>query len=135
MSTQDALTQRYGAPSALRRRMLLVATVVLALLFLGWLGWTVVGHTDTEVTSELEGFSVIDGSRVSAVLLVRLADDDVRATCRLRALAVDHATVGELAFTPDPDGGRRQVVEIRTDRLATAVESLGCTAPGQNRPR
>ena len=143
MSTQDArspetaetMAERYGAPSVARRRLLLVATVALAVVFLGWLAWTVAGHTDTEVTSELEGFSIIDDSTVSAVLVVRLADDGVDATCRLRALAIDHATVGELAFTPDPAAGRRQVVEIRTDRRADAVESLGCTAPGQNRPR
>ena len=69
------------------------------------------------------------------MLVVSLADDDVEATCRLRAFAEDHTTVGELAFTPDPDAGRRQVVEIRTERRATSVESLGCTADGQKRPR
>ena len=135
MSTQQDLAERYGAPSASRRRVLVIATVVLALVFLGWLAWTVAGHTSTQVTSELEGFSIIDDSTVSAVLVVSLADDGVEASCRLRAIAEDHATVGEVAFTPDPGVGRRQVVEIRTERRATAVESLGCTADGQNKPR
>ena len=135
MSTQDSLAERYGAPSPLRRRVLISATVLLAVVFLGWLAWTVAGHTSTQVTSELEGFSIIDDSTVSAVLVVSLDDDDVRASCRLRAIAEDHATVGEVAFTPDPAAGRRQVVEIRTERRATAVESLGCTADGQNKPR
>jgi len=135
VSTQDGLAERYGAPSATRRRVLVSATVVLALVFLGWLAWTVAGHTRTQVTSELEGFSVVDDSTVSAVLVVSLADDDVDASCRLRAIAEDHATVGEVAFTPDPAAGSRQVVEIRTERRATAVESLGCTADGQNKPR
>jgi hypothetical protein len=135
VSTQDVLSERYGAPSAGRRRLLLIATALVAVVFLGWLAWTVVGHTRTEVTSELEGFSVIDDSTVSVVLVVSLADDDVEASCRLRAFAEDHTTVGELAFTPDPEAGRRQVVEIRTDRRATSIESLGCTADGQNRPR
>jgi len=129
------LDERYGATSAYRRRLLVAGTVVLALVFLGWLAWTVVGHTRTQVTSELEGFSVLDDSTVSAVLVVSLADDDVEATCRLRAFAEDHITVGELAFTPDPDAGSRQVVEIRTERRATAVESLGCTADGQKGAR
>jgi len=135
VSTQDSLAERYGAPSPLRRRVLISATVLLAVVFLGWLAWTVAGHTSTQVTSELEGFSIIDDSTVSAVLVVSLDDDDVRASCRLRAIAEDHATVGEVAFTPDPAAGRRQVVEIRTERRATAVESLGCTADGQNKPR
>lgn len=135
MSVQETLAERYGVPSPRRRRALVVATVVLAVVFLGWLAWTVAGHTDTQVTSELEGFSVLDDSTVSAVLVVSLADDGVEASCRLRAIAEDHATVGEVAFTPDPGAGRRQVVEIRTERRATAVESLGCTADGQNKPR
>lgn len=135
MSTQDGLAERYGAPSPARRRALITATVLLALVFLGWLAWTVAGHTRTQVTSELEGFSVVDDSTVSAVLVVSLDDDDVEASCRLRAIAEDHATVGEIAFTPDPAAGRRQVVEIRTERRATSVESLGCTAEGQNKPR
>ena len=143
MSTQDApspemspgLAERYGAPSPLRRRALIGVTAVVALVFLGWLAWTVVGHSRTQVTSELETWSVVDSSTVTAVLVVTLHDDDVEATCRLRAFADDHSTVGELAFTPDPALGRRQEVEIRTEREATSVESLGCTADGQNRPR
>jgi hypothetical protein len=135
VSTQEALSERYGARSPVRRRLLLVATVAVALVFLGWLAWTVAGHSRTEVTSELEGFSVTDDSTVSVVLVVSLRDDSVQASCRLRAFSEDHSTVGELAFTPDPTAGRRQTVEIRTERRATSVESLGCTADGQNRPR
>ncbi len=135
MSVQDSLAERYGVPSPRRRRVLVGATVVLAVVFLGWLAWTVAGHTRTQVTSELEGFSVLDDSTVSVVLVVSLADDDVEATCRLRAIAEDHATVGEVAFTPDPAAGQRQEVVIRTERRATSVEKLGCTAPGQPRPR
>lgn len=135
MSTQDALAERYGAPSASRRRVLLIATLTLAVMFLAWLTWAVIGHTQTEVTSELEGFSVIDDSTVSVVLVVSRDEDAVDASCRLRAVAEDHATVGELAFSPDPGAGRRHVVEIRTERRATAVESLGCTAEGQSQPR
>ncbi|MBJ7356552.1 DUF4307 domain-containing protein [Nocardioides sp.] len=135
MSTQDAMAERYGAPSPARRRALVIATVGIALVFLGWLAWTVAGHTQTEVTSEMEGFSVIDDSTVSVVLVVSLDEEAEGASCRLRAFAEDHTTVGELAFAPDPGAGRRNVVEIRTDRRATAVESLGCTTDGQKQPR
>ncbi|GAB3254930.1 DUF4307 domain-containing protein [Nocardioides dilutus] len=135
MSTQDSLADRYGAPSAGRRRLLVGATVVVAVVFLGWLVWTMAGSTQAQVTSELESFSVVDDSTVSVVLVVSLADDEVEASCRLRAYAEDHNVVGELAFTPDPAVGQRQVVEVRTERRATAVESLGCTAEGQKRPR
>jgi hypothetical protein len=87
------------------------------------------------VTSELESFSIKDDHSVTAVLVVSLDSADVRASCTLRAYSADHTTVGELTFTPDPSQGRRQVETIRTERRATSVESLGCTAPGQDRPR
>ena len=135
MSTQDAMAQRYGTPSRTHRRLLLVATIALAAVFLGWLAWAVYEHSTPEVTSELETFSVVDDHHVTAVLVVSLASADVRADCTLRAYAEDHTTVGELTFTPDPGKGKRQVQTIRTDRRATSVESQGCTAPGQDRPR
>ena len=135
VSAQDTLAERYGAPSPGRRRLVVAVTGVLVLAFAVWLGWTVYEHATPEVTSELETFSIKDDHTVTAVLLVSLADADVRASCTLRAYAEDHTTVGELTFTPDPSKGRRQVQTIRTERRATSVESQGCTAPGQDRPR
>ena len=51
----------------------------------------------------------------------------------LRAYAEDHTVVGELSFTPERSGRTDQTV--RTERRATSVELMGCTAEGQNRPR
>ena len=135
MSAQDTLAERYGAPTPWRRNALIAASVAVAAVFLGWLAWTVYDHSTPEVTSELETFSVLDDHTVTAVLVVILDDAEVNASCTLRAYAEDHTTVGELTFTPDPSKGRRQVQTIRTDRRATSVESQGCTAPGQDRPR
>ena len=36
---------------------------------------------------------------------------------------------------PDPVAGNRVEQTVRTERLATSVESIGCTAEGQSRPR
>jgi Domain of unknown function (DUF4307) len=105
------------------------------LLFAAWLVWAVYEHSTPKVTSELETFSVEDDHTVTAVLVVTLDDDDVKAACTLRAYAEDHTTVGELTFSPDPSKGKRQVETIRTERRATSVEKVGCTAPGQDRPR
>jgi hypothetical protein len=135
VSGQDALAQRYGAPAAWRRRALITASVALAVVFVGWLGWAVFEHSTPKVTSELETFSVQDDHTVEAVLVVSLDSADVKASCTVRAYAEDHSTVGEKTFTPDPGKGRRQVVTIRTERRATSVEKVGCTAPGQDRPR
>jgi hypothetical protein len=135
VSAQDTIRERYGAPAAWRRPAVVAGTVVLAVLFLGWLAWAVYDHSTPKVTSELETFSVVDDHTVHAVVVVSLDSAEVKASCTLRAYAADHTTVGELSFTPDPGQGRRQVETIRTERRATSVENVGCTAPGQDRPR
>ena len=133
--TSHDLADRYGAPAPWRRRATIAGSVALAVVFLVWLAWSVYEHATPQVTSELETFSVEDDHTATAVLVVTLADPDVKASCTLRAYAEDHTTVGEVTFTPDPSKGRRQVKTIRTERRATSVEKIGCTAPGQDRPR
>jgi hypothetical protein len=135
VSAQDTLSERYGAPAPWRRRAVITASALVAAVFLGWLAWTVYEHSTPEVTSELETFSIEDDHSATAVVVVVLDDADVQASCTLRAYAADHTTVGELTFTPDPSQGRRQVETIRTERRATSVENIGCTAPGQDQPR
>jgi len=135
VSGQDTLARRYGAPAPWRRRAVVVGSVGLAVVFLVWLAWSVYEHSTPQVTSELETYSIEDEHTVTAVLVVSLDSADVKASCTLRAYAEDHTTVGELTFTPDPSKGRRQLETIRTERRATSVEKIGCTAPGQDRPR
>ncbi len=130
-----ALADRYGAPSPWRRRGVLIASVAVAVLFLSWLAWTSWVHATPPVDSELISFDVVDQHTALVVLQVELADDSVEATCLLRAFAEDHSVVGELSFVPDPSSGNRIEQTVRTERLATSVESIGCTAEGQPRPR
>ena len=125
------LADRYGAPSRWRRPVTIAVAVTVAVVSLGWLAWTVWFHSTPAVTSDLVSFDVTGDHAIEARLDVRLGDG-VEASCRLRAFAEDHTTVGELAFTPVE--GTNEVV-IRTERRATTVEKLGCTAPGQPRPR
>src|SRR5262245_40596610 len=65
VSAQDTLRDRYGAPAPWRRRTVLAAVVVVAAVFLGWLGWAVYEHSTPKVTSELESFSVDDDHTVT----------------------------------------------------------------------
>ena len=134
MTSQEDLARRYGAPAPWRRYLVGAVVGLACLVFTVWLGWTIWGHTTPRVTSEIQGWTVHDAHTVEVTLLVDLAEPDVEATCRLRAYAEDHVTVGELRFQPGAER-RTHVVEMRTQREATAVESLGCTAPGQTRPR
>ena len=125
------LADRYGAPPRWRRPVTVAIAVVLAVVGLTWLGWTAWFHSTPDVRSEVVTFEVTGDHEVRARVDVWLKDG-VEATCRIRAIAEDKSAVGELPFTPV--AGTNEVV-IRTERRATTVEKLGCTAPGQPRPR
>ena len=132
MTQPTDLADRYGAPAPWRRRATVAVCVVLVAAFLGWLGWTIWDQSTPQVRSDIVGYKVVDEHLATATVEVRLADDDVVASCTLRAYAEDHTVVGERVFTP-VDGQSEQ--DVRTERHATSVELLGCTAPGQTRPR
>jgi len=129
------LGDRYGAAAPTRRWLLIGVATVVVLAFGGWLGWTVIDQSRPAVASGELTFRIVDANTAEATFRVDLSDDDVEATCRLRAYAEDHVLVGEVAFAAEPDGSGRVTREIATDRLATSVELVGCTAPGQPRPR
>ncbi|WP_295656936.1 DUF4307 domain-containing protein [uncultured Nocardioides sp.] len=132
MTSQAELADRYGGTLSVgRRRLLWVVVACVAAVALAWLAWTAWFHATPPVRSQLVGFSVEDDHRTTAEVRVSL-DDGVDASCTVRAYAADHTTVGELVFTPTD--GRNQLV-VRTEREATSIESIGCTAAGQPRPR
>jgi hypothetical protein len=126
------LAERYGTHRRGRRQALVAVSIVVALAFLGWLAWATWFHSNPAVKSDLSTYRIVDAHEVSAVVDVTLADDAQDPSCRVRALAEDHNVVGELAFTPT-DG--RNTVRVRTERSATSVDLLGCTAEGQPRPQ
>jgi hypothetical protein len=134
VSSQD-LGDRYGAPAPWRRRALVVASAALGVVFLVWLAWTAWAHATPDVESSLVGYEVVDEHTATARVQVRLADEDVEASCLVRAYAEDHTTVGELAFTPEYGADQPIEVTVRTERRATSVERVGCTTPGEPRPR
>jgi len=134
-ASTTVLADRYGAASPWRRRGVLIASVAVSALFLSWLAWTSWVHATPPVDSELVSFEVVDEHTATVVVQVELADDSVEATCLLRAFAEDHSVVGELSFAPDPTAGNRVEQTVRTERRATSIESIGCTAEGQTRPR
>ena len=138
MSQPDSLSERYGAPSPVARRALVTGVVVVAAAFLGWLAWTALWHGDPEVTSDLVTFTVDGEHQVTARVDVRLDDEDVVASCVLRAVAEDHTVVGELQFevrASDLEDGTVLERQIRTERRATSVDPVGCTTADQQRPR
>lgn len=127
------MSQRYGAPRPWGRLAGIATAVALALvggMFLAWAAWS---YATPAAQSELVGFEVTDQHEVVADVQVELGEEASDVQCVLRALAEDKVTVGEAVFTPSGSG--RMAVPIRTEREATAVEKVGCTAQGQQRPR
>jgi hypothetical protein len=131
------LGDRYGRPG--RRRWLLMGlSGGVALVFLGWLAWTIWSVSTPEVRSSLVGYDVVDAHESTAQVDVVLANRDVVGTCTVQAIAADHSIVGERVFTvpgPEADGRGTLEISIRTEREATSVDLLGCTTPNQSRPR
>ena len=130
-SPVDPLRERYAPRPRWQRLALLAGVGVVAVVFLVWVAWAAWFHGTPAVESDLAGYDVVNDHEVHATVDVRL-DDGVRAHCVVQATAVDHSVVGELTFVPH--AGRNEVT-IRTERAATSVEPVGCTAPGQSRPR
>jgi hypothetical protein len=129
---EQTLTDRYAAPPAWRRPLTLAAVVLVALVGLGWLAWAAYDGSHPKVQSQLMTFHVVDEHHATAQIHVSLASGTTGASCTVEALADDHSVVGELHFKPTSGTNR---VTVRTERIATTVQALGCTAEGQTRPR
>jgi uncharacterized protein DUF4307 len=130
------LAERYGAPSRHRRPLLVAGVALLAAAGVAWVVWVSVFHSRPEVTSELVGFEVAGQHTATATFTVVRRDADVRASCLLRAVAADHAVVGELTVAVDSGPASSSVRStVRTERRATSVDLVGCIAPDQSRRR
>jgi hypothetical protein len=130
------LQERYGSPRRTTPVVALVLVVALVASGVSFLAWAVFFQSTPQVTSQLTAWKVLDEHRVVANITVGRESQFTEASCQLRAIAEDHSIVGE-ADVPVTDGPEKQTlqVEIRTERLATSVENVGCTAPDQQRPR
>ncbi|MGA8210748.1 MAG: DUF4307 domain-containing protein [Nocardioidaceae bacterium] len=130
------LARRYGGPSGRPGLLLVAAVVVVATAALGWLAWVALSHGRPAVSSQLIGFEVQGEHAVTASYTVVRRDPAAAASCLLRALAADHSVVGEVTVSV-PGGPTVTPVEsrLRTERRATSVDLVGCTAGDQTRRR
>lgn len=130
------LDQRYRGPSPTHRLLAVVLVVALAASGIAYVGWAFLAQGTPKVQSRLTSYSFPDAHRAVADVVVVRADSYIEATCDLRAVADDHAVVGELsARVADGPAEQSLQLEIRTERLATSIVLLGCTTPEQARPR
>lgn len=117
------LDDRYGRTPTWRQPFGKAIVALIVVGFCAWVAWVAVEHSTPDVDGELVSFDITSPHEVSSRINVVLGDG-VDATCRLRAMAEDKHTVGDLAFSPTK--GYNDVV-VRTEREATSVELLGCT--------
>ena len=130
------LAARYGAPSRARRPVVVGLVAVLAVAGLAWLVWVISVHGRPQVTSEMVGFDVDGQHAVVARFTVVRRDAGVPASCLLRAYADDHSVVGEVTVPVTGAATNRMISSsVRTERRATTVDLVGCTAPGQKQAR
>ena len=130
------LAARYGTPSRARRPVVVGLVVLLAVVGLAWLFWVISFHGRPQVTSEMVGYKVGGQHAVKARFTVVRRDADVPASCLLRAYADDHSVVGEVTVPVTGARTNRSVsASVRTERRATTVDLVGCTAPGQKQAR
>jgi hypothetical protein len=130
------LDQRYRRTSTARRATVIGVGVLLVASLLAWVVWATAFRTSPVVQSQLVSYDVRDAHAVTATFSVVRQDQSVRASCVLQAVASDHAVVGQLAVPVGTGQGASSTVRrtVRTERRATTVNLVGCTAPGQKQP-
>ncbi len=133
---QRYLDGRYAGPGRLQRVVVAVLIVALVASGIGFVGWAVVFHSNPEVQSRLTAFTVVSEHEVQTTFTVVRSATDTQATCHLQVIAEDHTIVGaqDVPVTSGPEQQSLQL-SLRTERRATSVDLLGCTAPGQPRAR
>ncbi|CUR54313.1 DUF4307 domain-containing protein [Nocardioides sp.] len=135
-STSD-LSGRYGNGRPRGQALIVILAVLAGVSGVAWLIWVTGFHGRPLAQSGLTAYEIVDDHRATATLTVTRRNSGVVANCLLRAYAEDHTTVGELNFTLDGSDPKRVDLtkSVRTEREATSVELVGCTADGQPRPR
>jgi hypothetical protein len=124
------LAERYGAPSRVRRPLVVAVVAVLAVAGVAWLAWVMDFHGRPEVSSQMVGYDVSGPHAATATFTVVRRDAGISASCLLRALASDHSVVGELTLPVDsgPTSATLRAT-VRTERRAGSVELVGCSTP------
>jgi hypothetical protein len=130
------MADRYGRPSVVRRRVVILVSGLVGVVALAWVIWAAYVQGTPQVQSSLQTYRVVDSHQARATVVIKTRHRGVRASCVVQADAADHSVVGEVTFAVTGTGGTTtHRVTLRTERQAAAVEMVGCTAPGQKQPR
>ena len=131
------MAARYGAPSRSGRLVATVVGVLIAIALGAWMIWAIAGNSDPAVSSQEVSKDQSSAHEVWISYQVKYGDGAVDATCSARAIATNGEEVGRASFEPPREAKPEQIIKVtfKTTRMADSIEWLGCTAPGQKRPR
>lgn len=118
---------RYDDRDGRPRRGTVAVIVIVGCAFGAWVLWAALGAASPDVRSEVQGFEVTSGRRVSVDLQVS-ADSRRPVSCTLQAQDRDHEPVGQARVTlpPGAQGTRSATVVVRTRSRAVTAVVLGC---------
>ncbi|MFL6059667.1 MAG: DUF4307 domain-containing protein [Marmoricola sp.] len=124
----EVMQERYGVKSPRRRTTIVVATTVLAVVFLGWLAWAAWLQSDPAIDAAVSAYRVVDDHTVQVKIQMRLRNDHIEGTCDVGATARDHSPVGDQTFTvAQITAAKGDWLSITTLDRATTVELISCT--------
>jgi Domain of unknown function (DUF4307) len=103
------------------------AIVVLAGAFGAWVMWAALGAATPDVRSELQGFTVLDGSQ-ARVSITATADHRSAITCTVEAQDRNREPVGvtRVRLAAGTEATRAATSVVRTRSRAVTVVIVGC---------
>lgn len=120
MTTQAELDDRYGRTTdPVRRRLLWGALIAVAVLGVGWLGWTTVSNTIDAISVDDLGYEVRDEHTVE-VSFQFTAPAGRSVACALQALDQEFGVVGWKIVQYEGDGSHRM---RHTETVPTVAEA------------
>jgi hypothetical protein len=124
---------RYGERSPRRHAALVVVVGLVAVAFLGWLGWAALHAATPASRSEVLAFTVVNPHQVRVRFEVTAAHGSP-VTCSLQAIDASHTTVGiSSVVVPAAAQDRREAETVITtrDKAVTAIVA-GCRVATKN---
>ncbi|HYP45205.1 MAG TPA: DUF4307 domain-containing protein [Propionibacteriaceae bacterium] len=125
----ERLRLRYPSPR-LPRPVVIMATGLLGVVFLGWLLWSANAHSQPPVSGQVLAYRVLSDQEVAVTVTVQRADPSRAAVCLVIAQAEDFQIVGaldRLAVPPRTEPVVDLRVTIKTLRRATSASVKSCS--------
>ncbi len=130
------LEARYGraGKGGSRRVVLWVLGGLVVAALIAWFVWAARFWVNPVVTSGMVSFGDITDDSITVVFDIQ-RDADTEVTCEFELTTLGRLDTRERVTVPAGPERRLRVEHTFTSEHPVAARLLGCTAPGQNRPR